>query len=66
MADRWFFRYVDKQQNAKQSRFFSAREQAIDEACSYRERGYSATSVEGPGLRMSAVDLAKWCMANRA
>ncbi len=63
MADGWFFRYVDKQQNAKQSRFFSTREQAVDEACSYRERGYLVTSLEGPGLRMTAVDLAK--LANR-
>jgi hypothetical protein len=60
MTSGWFFRYLDKQQNAKQSRLFSTREQAIMEAVSYRERGYSVTSLEGPGVRMTAADLAKW------
>lgn len=60
MADDWFFRYLDKHQNAKQSRAFSTKEQALIEAGSYRERGYSVTSLEGPGLRMTAADLAKW------
>lgn len=60
MASGWFFRYLDKHQNAKQSRLFSTSEQAIAEAGSYSKRGYSITSLEGPGLRMTAADLAKW------
>ena len=45
MAGAWFFRYLDKHQNAKQSRFFSAREQAIMETCSFDERGHPITSL---------------------
>ncbi|MGY8681875.1 hypothetical protein Q2941_29435 [Bradyrhizobium sp. UFLA05-153] len=66
MPGAWFFRYLDKHQNAKQSRFFSTREQAIMEAYSFNEKGYCITSLEGPGLRMTAVDLAKWFMDHRA
>ena len=63
---RWFFRYLDRQQNAKQSRLFSTKELALREACSYRQRGYVITSIEGPGVRMTAADLAKWCMDHKA
>ena len=31
---RWFFRYLDRQQNAKQSRLFSTKELALHDACS--------------------------------
>ena len=62
----WFFRYLDRQQNAKQSRLFSTKELALREACSYRQRGYVITSIEGPGVRMTAADLAKWCMDHSA
>jgi hypothetical protein len=58
----WCFRYLDRQQNAKRSRLFSTKELALREACSYRQRGYVITSIEGPGIRMTAADLAKWCM----
>ena len=53
-AGGWFFRYLDKQQNAKQSRLFSTKELALHDACTYRRRGYAITSIEGPGVRMTA------------
>jgi hypothetical protein len=62
----WFFRYLDRQLNAKRSRLFSAKELALREACSYRRQRYAVTSVEGPGVRMTAADLAKWCMDHKA
>jgi hypothetical protein len=61
MSDGWFFRYLDKQQNAKQSRSFSMKELALREACSYRRQGFAITSVEGPNVRMTGADVAKWC-----
>ena len=65
-AGGWFFRYLDRQQNAKRSRLFSTKVLALREACSYRQRGYIITSIEGPGVRMTAADLAKWCMDHKA
>ena len=62
----WFFRYLDRQQNAKRSRLFSTKELALREACFYVQRDYAITSVEGPGVRMTAADLAKWCMDHSA
>jgi hypothetical protein len=65
-AGGWLFRYLDRQQNAKQSRLFSTKELALHDACTYRRRGYIITSIEGPGVRMTAADLAKWCMDHKA
>ena len=61
MSDGWFFRYLDKQRNAKQSRSFSTKELALREACSYSRQVSAVTSVEGPGVRMAGADVAKWC-----
>jgi hypothetical protein len=58
----WFFRYLDRQQSWKQSRQFSTKEEALTGACAYRQHGYAITSLEGPGVRMTAVDVAKWCV----
>lgn len=66
MSNGWFFRYLDKQQNAKQSRLFSTKDLALREACSYRQQGYPITSLEGPGVRMTGADVAKWCMDHSA
>ena len=59
----WCFRYLDRQQNAKRSRLFSTKELALREACSYRRRGYAITSIEGPGVRMTAADAARGCLS---
>jgi hypothetical protein len=61
MSDAWFFRYIDKQQNAKRSRLFSTKELALTEACSYSRQGCPVSSLEGPGVRMTGADVAKWC-----
>ena len=61
MSNGWFFRYLDKQQNAKQSRLFSTKELALAEACSYSRQRYPVTSLEGPGVRMTGADVVKWC-----
>jgi hypothetical protein len=61
MSDEWFFRYLNRQQNAKQSRSFSTKELALREACSYRSQGFAITSVEGPDERMTGADVVKWC-----
>jgi len=65
MSDGWFFRYLDKQRNAKQSRSFSTKELALRKACSYSRPGLAITSVEGPGVRMTGADVAKWCKDHR-
>jgi hypothetical protein len=65
MSDDWFFGYLDKQQNAKQSRAFSTKELALQEACSYSRRGLAVTSLEGSGIRLTGADVAKWCMDRR-
>jgi hypothetical protein len=66
MNDGWFFRYLDKQQNAKRSRSFSTKELALKEARSYSRQGFAIISLEGPGDRMTGADVAKWCMSHRA
>jgi hypothetical protein len=58
----WFFRYLDRQKNAKQSRLFSTKDLALREARSYRKKGYPITSLEGPGVRMTGADVVKWCL----
>jgi hypothetical protein len=65
MSASWFFRYLDKQQNAKQSRSFSTKELTLREACSYSRQGLAITSVEGPGVRMNGADVVKWCMDHK-
>ena len=50
MSGVWLFRYLDKQQNAKQSRSFSTKELALREACSLSRQGFTVTSMEGPGV----------------
>ena len=65
VSDDWFFRYLDKQQNAKQSRSFSTKELALHEACSYSRRGFAVTSLEGRGVRLTGADVVKWCMDHR-
>jgi hypothetical protein len=65
MSDDWFFRYLDKQQNAKRSRSLSTKELALLEACIYSREGFAVTSVEGPGVRMTGADVVKWCRDHR-
>jgi hypothetical protein len=65
VSDDWFFRYLDKQQNAKQSRSFSTKELALHEACSYSRRGFAVTSLEGRDVRLTGADVVKWCMDHR-
>ena len=65
MSDDWFFRYLDKQQNAKQSRSSSTKELALHEACPYSRRGFAATSLEGRGVRLTGADVVEWCMDHR-
>jgi hypothetical protein len=61
MSGVWLFRYLDKQQNAKQSRSFSTKELALREACSLSRQGFTVTSMEGPGVRITGADITKWC-----
>jgi hypothetical protein len=66
MSNSWTFRFLDNQQNAKQSRAFSTKELALKEACSYSAQGFAITSLEGPEGRLTGADVARWCLDHSA
>ena len=60
MSNSWTFRFLDKRLNVRQSRVFSTKELALQEACSYSAQGFAVTSLEGPDGRLMGADVAKW------
>jgi hypothetical protein len=60
----WSFRYLDVRQMVSQSRQFETKELALKEACSYDRAGNAVLSLEGPGDKLTAVDISAWCAKN--
>jgi hypothetical protein len=61
----WSFRYIDSNHKARQSRTFVTRDEALKEACAYRQHGIAVSSLDGPEVRMTAAEIAAWCTKNR-